>query len=164
LKTFFGTTFGKIVIGIVAAAVVAGGGYGIYRAVQAEPDAVDTVVADTTTEAEIITTEEKMTEAPTEPPTMPTTTTTMQTTTTKAPAAANQDVIEIMNTDTSMGWIAGPYKFAYDGEKWAYGSTHAMGAFKVPAGYVLKTADGEVLARGEETAERLYARCALWKQ
>jgi len=76
MKAFLGTTLGKVFIGILAAAVVAGGGYGIYRAVQSEPVPVPEITTDeaTTTEAPITTeaettAEEEITEAPTEAPT-----------------------------------------------------------------------------------------------
>ena len=164
MKAFLGTTLGKVVIGVLAAAVVAGGGYGIYQAVQpdtaptaeiTEPatEPITTTEAEPTTEA---TTEATTTAAPTAAPT--TTTTTI----TKA-AAADPQVIEIVNTDTSQGWIAGPYKFAFDGAKWVFPGPHARGEFKIPDGYVLKD-DSAVIARGGETVADIYSGDALWKQ
>jgi hypothetical protein len=50
MKAFFATTLGKVLIGIVMAAVVAGGGYGIYQAVQAKPVAAVDVTTEATTE------------------------------------------------------------------------------------------------------------------
>lgn len=91
MKAFLGTTLGKVVIGVLAVAVVAGGGYGIYQAVQSDPAPIPEVTTDaTTTEAPITTltettTEEEITEAPTEAPTdAPTAAPTAATTTTKA--------------------------------------------------------------------------------
>jgi len=89
MKAFFGTTLGKVIIGVLAAAVVAGGGYGVYRAVQSEPapvaaitdpaEEITTTEAIITTEAET-TTKEESTEAPTAAPAAATTTTTKATT------------------------------------------------------------------------------------
>jgi len=98
MKAFFGTSLGKILIGIVAVAVVAGGGYGIYRAVTADvapvagtteapteeattTEAPATTEAETTTNAE--TEPETTTQAPTVAPTTAATTTQKPTTTTK---------------------------------------------------------------------------------
>ena len=83
----------KVIIGVLAAAVVAGGGYGIYQAVQADPtpasvtdptEDITTIEAPTTTEAET-TTKEDITEASMEAPTdAPTAAPTATPTTTKA--------------------------------------------------------------------------------
>ena len=94
MKAFLGTAFGKVVIGVLAAAVVAGGGYGVYRAVQSDPvpaavitdpaEEVTTTKTPTTTKAET-TTEENTTETPTETPTVvPTAAPTVAQTTIKA--------------------------------------------------------------------------------
>lgn len=58
MKAFLGTILGKVLIGVLAAAVVAGGGFAVYKAVQSEPTSTPEVTADEeTTIEEMITTE-----------------------------------------------------------------------------------------------------------
>jgi len=88
-----------------------------------------------------------------------------------APAPSVPEVIEIMNTDTSKGWVAGPYKFEYSSTRnaWVYSGPHAWGEFKIPSGYDI-WAEGEILgkwelyARGGTSVERLYNGVELRKQ
>ena len=113
MKAFLGTALGKVLIGVLAAAVVAGGGFAAYKAVQAGPapvaEVIDPTEEVTTTEAPITTeaetTEEEVTEPPTEAPTEAPTaapTTTKPTTTTTKPA---NNTITIMGVNTNSNLI-----------------------------------------------------------
>ena len=95
-----------MVIGVLAAAVVAGGGYGIYQAVQSDPAPIpETTIEDTTTEAIITTqaestTEEEIAEAPTDAPTEATTAdTTTKATTTTQKAVSAIELSQYINSD-----------------------------------------------------------------
>jgi len=109
MKAFFGTTLGKVIIGVLAAAVVAGGGYGIYQAVQSDPAPIPEVTEEVTTTEAIITTEadttteEEITEAPTEAPTEALTTTAAATT---SMASAKPAPIKMKGINNHPGEIA----------------------------------------------------------
>ena len=70
MKAFLGTTLGKVLVGVLAAAVVAGGGFAVYKTMQAGPAPAPEMTDEETTIEEIITTEaetaagEDMAEAP----------------------------------------------------------------------------------------------------
>ena len=112
MRTFLGTTLGKILIGILAAAVVGGGGYGAYRAGQqsqiaanADANITTAVATEKITTTEKPATEESIIEEITETPTTATkttaattttttkVTTTMTTTTTEAPTKSAYDAL-----------------------------------------------------------------------
>lgn len=143
MKAFFGTTLGKVVIGVLVAAVVAGGGYGIYQAVQSDPvpaaaitdptEEITTTEAPAATQAET-TTEEEITEAPTEAPTAAptaatTTTTTKATTITKA-SASSVELSKYINDSNGfftvqgaelaklLGYNSHVYRKSYEQDTW----------------------------------------------
>jgi len=66
MKAFFSTALGKVIIGILAAAAVAGGGFAVYRAVKPEAESVGEVteVTEEIFEAEEITTQPLVTTTP----------------------------------------------------------------------------------------------------
>jgi len=76
MKAFFGTTLGKVLIGVLAGVVGAASGYGIYQATQSGPAPATEITAEETaaTEApeitDVTTAGEEVIEAPTEAPTV----------------------------------------------------------------------------------------------
>jgi len=133
MKAFFGTALGKAVIGLLAAAVVIGGGYGVYRAVQAEPavavpDETTTAVVSTEviTTTEEPTTEETTTEAATEAPTAAPTAPPTQVPT--QPASAHPDII-LKYADGSTS----PYKLVWVDKEW--GGDPNKGPGNIAKGY-----------------------------
>jgi len=162
MKAFLGTTLGKVVIGVLAAAVVAGGGYGIYQAVQSDPAPIpETTIDETTTEAIITTqaettTEEEITEAPTEAPTAaPTAAPTTTTTTTKAPTTTQKAIGNEAPVTIDIRGIKAPRQ----GEPGAY---YYIGSFAFPlqpGGFSVPTGtrwvsddDGTTLSAGQDMA------------
>ena len=151
MKAFLSSTLGKVIIGVLAVAVVAGGGYGVYRAVQ--PEGVPT--AETTSEPtidEATTTEAPATTTAAETTTKPVTTASEPTTTAKP---AKPDPVKMTGTNTSPALIE---KFTAHPEAifewnnngyWEYKSSSATDPkwsgnisadqWTVPAGYEYRT-------------------------
>jgi len=174
MKAFFGTALGKVLIGVVVAAVVAGGGFAVYKAVQADPapaaeitdptEEVTTTEALITTEAET-TTEEEVTEAPTEAPTealtaaptapvtdKPTTTTkatTTSTTTAKPAASEAPEILPLFGGDMRAIRQGAPGAYYYAGD---FGFTLTPGLISVPEGTRWEGDDGTVLKAGQDMA------------
>ena len=136
MKAFLGTTLGKIVIGVLAAAVVAGGGYGIYQAVQPDTAPVaaitDPTEAPITTKAET-TAEEHITEATilttiatptTDKPTITTKPTTMTATTTAtAKVASSRPDIILKYADGGTS----PYNLVWVDKQWGGDANNGPG-------------------------------------
>jgi len=144
MKAFLGTALGKVVVAVLAVAVVAGGGYGIYRAVQSDPvpaaaitdpaEETTTTEAPKTTEAET-TTEEEITEAPTEAPTAaPTTTQATTTSTTKATTTQQAQKANIVLTGVDWQGKTQTVTFKHNGvDRWVYsGERLWLGTFDAP--------------------------------
>ena len=156
MKAFFGTALGKILIGVLAAALVAGGGFAVYKAVQpnaapaaaiTEPETEEVTTAEAPATAIVTTTEEETTEPPTT--TAKPTTTARPTTTTKAVTAPKDSIVltgktasgkvrEVTMTKKGNYWSCDE-RFEYDTAP----NFEDPYIFPIPKGYVLVESNKE---------------------
>ena len=141
MKAFLGTALGKVIVGVLAAAVVTGGGFAVYQAVkpEAEPVAGVTEAAEEniaeiniTTEAE--TTTATSTEAPT----------TTKPTTVEKPADNVMIITGICSWPQDMIGQKVTLEFIKQGDHWVYeGPSRTSEAWTLASGFEYRSTDSD---------------------